>query len=82
LRGHDQNFMALQKEGKDTTEIAVIIELQNQEGLGKPLLCTGFWRGVSADLYQGVLNAALMMMVKEQLTITVKGIVLSVLGSG
>ena len=41
--------MALQKEGKDTTEIAVIIELQNQEGLGKPLLCTGFWRGVSAD---------------------------------
>jgi hypothetical protein len=32
--------MALQKEGKDTTEIAVIIELQNQEGLGKPLLCT------------------------------------------
>jgi hypothetical protein len=45
-------------------------------------LGTGFWRGVSADLYQGVLNAALMMMVKEQLTITVKGIVLSVLGSG
>ena len=50
--------------------------LYQEEGLGVPILGTGLWKGVFADLYQGVLNAALMMMVKEQLTQTVKGMIL------
>jgi len=63
-------FQALQKSGSTASVISVMHGLYAEEGLG------GMWKGVFADLYQGVLNAALMMMVKEQLTKTVKALVL------
>ena len=69
-------FQSLQKNGSTASVFAVMYALYQEEGLGVPILGTGLWKGVFADLYQGVLNAALMMMVKEQLTQTVKGMIL------
>ena len=73
-------FQALQKSGNAASVFAVMLSMFREEGLGMPFLGTGMWKGVFADLYQGVLNAALMMMVKEQLTTLVKDIVFRVLG--
>jgi hypothetical protein len=74
-------FQALQKSGKATSVFAVMLSMFREEGFGMPFLGTGMWKGVFADLYQGVLNAALMMMVKEQLTTLVKSAIFRVLGT-
>ena len=65
-------FQSLQKSGKEQSIFTIMYSMYKEEGLGFPLYGTGLWKGVYADLYQGVLNAALMMMIKEQLQRTVK----------
>ena len=70
-------FQSLQKSGQVTSVFSIMRSLYKEEGLGFPLFGTGMWKGVYADLYQGVLNAALMMMIKEQLQRTVKNVVLA-----
>eukprot|EP00943_MAST-04B_sp_MAST-4B-sp1_P002342 g2342.t1 len=72
-------FQQLQKSGKNLSPLAVMYQLYKEEGLGFPFY-GGLWKGVESDLYQGIVNAALMLMIREQLYNFVKGLVYAFFG--
>lgn len=72
-------FQQLQKSGENLSPLAVMYQLYKEEGLGFPFY-GGLWKGVESDLYQGIVNAALMLMIREQLYNVVKGFVYAFFG--
>ena len=69
-------YMTLQKQGAENLSVfQVLRDIYAEEGFGFPFF-GGLWKGVENDLSQGILNAALMMMVKEQLFHVVRNMVL------
>ena len=68
--------MAMQQQGAENLSVfQVLWDMYDEEGFGFPFF-GGLWKGVENDLSQGIVNAALMMMVKEQLYHVVRKIVL------
>ena len=55
-------------------------QLYKEEGMGFPFY-GGLWKGVESDLSQGILNAAFMLMIREQLYNFVKGLVYAAFGA-
>ena len=72
-------FQQLQKSGATSSPLSVMYQLYSDEGLGFPFY-GGLWKGVESDLTQGILNAAFMLMIREQLYNFVKELVYSMFG--
>ena len=73
-------FQQLQKSGENLSPLTIMYQLYKEEGMGFPFY-GGLWKGVESDLSQGILNAAFMLMIREQLYNFVKGLVYAAFGA-